>query len=34
MTGSIYMRDGSVHLFLQVTDYKVGDLCPCVSLSV
>ena len=27
-----YMRDGSIHLF--VRDYKVGDLCPCVSLHV
>ena len=26
------MRDGSIHLFL-VRDYKVGDLCPCVSLT-
>ena len=27
MTSSIYMRDGSIHLFW------VGDLCPCVSLT-
>ena len=28
------MRDGSVHFIsIQVRDYKVGDLCPCVSLT-
>ena len=28
---AIYMRDGSISI--QVRDYKVGDLCPCVSLT-
>ena len=28
------MRDGSVHFIsIQVRDYKVGDLCPYVSLT-